>query len=87
MVRGGWGRLCEGVTRWDPCVGDERETCVPSEFSRLMSRSVCSHVQGMFNRTINMMEAGIKPVFVFDGKPPTMKGGEVHTISITSSTP
>ena len=27
--------------------------------------------------TIRMMEAGIKPVFVFDGKPPTMKGGQL----------
>ena len=32
----------------------------------------------MFNRTIRMLSAGIKPVFVFDGKPPTMKSGEVR---------
>ena len=38
---------------------------------------VTSHVQGMFNRTIRMMEAGIKPVYVFDGKPPPMKSGEL----------
>jgi flap endonuclease-1 len=31
----------------------------------------------MMYRTIRMMEAGIKPVFVFDGKPPTMKGGQL----------
>ena len=36
---------------------------------------VTSHIQGMFNRTIKMMEAGSKPVYVFDGKPPDMKGG------------
>ena len=31
----------------------------------------------MFNRTIRMLESGVKPVYVFDGKPPTMKSGEV----------
>lgn len=34
-----------------------------------------SHIQGMFSRTIKFMTAGCKPVYVFDGKPPTMKGG------------
>ena len=38
---------------------------------------VTSHIQGMFNRTIRMMEAGIKPCYVFDGKPPPMKSGEL----------
>ncbi|KAL1528571.1 hypothetical protein AB1Y20_009912 [Prymnesium parvum] len=38
---------------------------------------VTSHISGMMYRTIRMMEAGIKPVFVFDGKAPTMKGGEL----------
>ena len=32
---------------------------------------------GMFYRTIRMMDNGIKPVYVFDGKPPEMKSGEV----------
>lgn len=36
-----------------------------------------SHLSGMFYRTIRMMENGIKPVWVFDGKPPDMKGGEL----------
>ena len=36
-----------------------------------------SHVQGMFNRTIRFMSEGIKPVFVFDGKPPDFKSGEL----------
>lgn len=36
---------------------------------------VTSHIQGMFSRTIKMMEAGCKPAYVFDGKPPDMKGG------------
>ena len=38
---------------------------------------VTSHIQGMFNRTIKMMSTGIRPVYVFDGKPPQMKGGEL----------
>jgi len=31
----------------------------------------------MFYRTIRFIEAGIKPCYVFDGKPPTLKGGEL----------
>ena len=38
---------------------------------------VTSHLTGMLYRTIRMLEAGIKPVFVFDGKAPTMKSGEL----------
>jgi flap endonuclease-1 len=41
------------------------------------SGEVTSHIQGMFNRTIKMMSSGIRPVYVFDGKPPQMKGGEL----------
>ncbi|CAL1544173.1 unnamed protein product [Lymnaea stagnalis] len=36
-----------------------------------------SHLMGMFYRTIRMVESGIKPVYVFDGKPPEMKSGEL----------
>lgn len=32
---------------------------------------------GMFYRTIRMLEHGIKPVYVFDGKPPQLKSAEV----------
>lgn len=32
---------------------------------------------GMFYRTIRMLENGIKPVYVFDGKPPGMKSSEL----------
>lgn len=38
---------------------------------------VTSHIQGMFNRTIKLMSSGIRPVYVFDGKPPQLKGGEL----------
>lgn len=37
-----------------------------------------SHLMGMFYRTIRLMENGIKPVYVFDGKPPDLKGGELN---------
>ncbi|MCO5614816.1 hypothetical protein L7F22_069100 [Adiantum nelumboides] len=38
---------------------------------------VTSHLQGMFTRTIRLLEAGIKPVYVFDGKPPELKKAEL----------
>merc|ERR1712060_708583 len=38
---------------------------------------VTSHLQGMFFRTVRMVEAGVKPVYVFDGKPPDLKSGEL----------
>lgn len=37
-----------------------------------------SHIQGMFNRTIRFLTEGIKPVYVFDGKPPQFKSGELE---------
>jgi flap endonuclease-1 len=37
-----------------------------------------SHVQGMFNRTIRFLTDGIKPAYVFDGKPPQIKSGELE---------
>jgi len=36
-----------------------------------------SHLMGMFYRTIRLLENGIKPVYVFDGKPPDLKSGEL----------
>merc|ERR1712051_1052815 len=39
---------------------------------------ITSHLMGMFYRTIRMVDNGIKPVYVFDGKPPTMKSGELE---------
>lgn len=37
-----------------------------------------SHLMGTFYRTIRLVENGIKPVYVFDGKPPQMKSGELN---------
>jgi len=34
---------------------------------------VTSHLSGLFYRTVRLVEAGIKPIFVFDGIPPDLK--------------
>lgn len=47
---------------------------------------VTSHIQGMFNRTIRMLSKGVKPCYIFDGKPPQLKGGEVRTSFISLCT-
>lgn len=39
---------------------------------------VTSHLQGMFYRTARMLEAGIKPVYVFEGKPPELKMAQLR---------
>jgi flap endonuclease-1 len=44
---------------------------------------VTSHLSGLFYRTARLMDEGVKPVYVFDGKPPALKGrtlGERHDI-------
>ncbi|XVE63188.1 hypothetical protein DITRI_Ditri06bG0180200 [Diplodiscus trichospermus] len=38
---------------------------------------VTSHLQGMFTRTIRLLEAGMKPAYVFDGEPPDLKKQEL----------
>ncbi|XP_073232533.1 flap endonuclease 1-like [Porites lutea] len=52
---------------------------VRSDGSQLTNEAgeITSHLMGMFYRTIRMVENGIKPVYVFDGKPPHMKSGEL----------
>ena len=39
---------------------------------------VTSHITGFLSRTIRLLEAGVKPVYVFDGKPPEFKTGELE---------
>jgi flap endonuclease-1 len=34
---------------------------------------ITSHLSGLFYRTANFIEAGIRPVYVFDGEPPVLK--------------
>ncbi|XGW21010.1 hypothetical protein V3C99_004179 [Haemonchus contortus] len=53
---------------------------VRQDGSQLQSESgeVTSHLMGMFYRTIRMIDNGVKPCYVFDGKPPDMKSGELE---------
>ncbi len=39
---------------------------------------ITSHLSGILYRVSNMVELGIKPVFVFDGKPPDFKREEIE---------
>ncbi|KOS15062.1 pin domain-like protein [Malassezia pachydermatis] len=46
-----------------------------SDGQQMMSDSgeITSHLLGFFYRTLRMIDYGIKPVYVFDGKPPDLK--------------
>lgn len=48
---------------------------------QMMSESgeVTSHLLGFFYRTLRMVDYGIKPAYVFDGKPPDLKKEVVRT--------
>ena len=37
-----------------------------------------SHLSGLFYRNINLLQEGIKPVYVFDGTPPELKQAEIE---------
>jgi flap endonuclease-1 len=39
---------------------------------------VTSHISGLFYRNVNLMELGMKLVYVFDGKPPELKMQEIE---------
>jgi flap endonuclease-1 len=40
--------------------------------------NITSHLSGLFYRNINLLLDGIKPVYVFDGKPPELKAKEIE---------
>jgi len=42
------------------------------------SGKITSHVSGLFYRNVNFISIGIKPVYVFDGKPPSLKSAEIE---------
>jgi len=46
----------------------------------LMDRTgrITSHLSGLLYRTANLVEKGIKPVYVFDGTPPSLKEAEIQ---------
>ncbi len=37
-----------------------------------------SHLSGLLYRNVNFLSLGIKPVYVFDGKPPSLKAAEIE---------
>ncbi len=39
---------------------------------------VTSHLSGLYYRTLKLLEAGIKPIYVFDGEPPAFKKATVE---------
>ncbi len=39
--------------------------------------NITSHLSGLLYRTVNFLELGIKPVYVFDGTPPELKSAEI----------
>lgn len=39
---------------------------------------ITSHLSGLFYRNINLLQEGIKPVYVFDGTPPELKQKEIE---------
>lgn len=43
------------------------------EFLRDSKGRITSHLSGLFYRTANFIEAGIRPIYVFDGEPPKLK--------------
>ncbi len=42
------------------------------------SGRITSHLSGLFYRTCKLLEKGIKPIYVFDGKPPEVKAKELQ---------
>ena len=42
------------------------------------NQKITSHLSGLFYRNINLLLEGIKPIYVFDGKPPELKQKELE---------
>lgn len=39
---------------------------------------ITSHLSGLFYRTVNFLEIGLKPIYIFDGTPPELKLKEIE---------
>ena len=39
---------------------------------------ITSHISGLFYRNINLLALGIKPIYIMDGKPPSLKTNEIE---------
>jgi len=57
---------------------------IVSSFDYGMLSCIDSHLMGFFYRTIRMVENGIKPAYVFDGKPPELKSGVVCIVILSA---
>jgi len=44
--------------------------------------NLTGHLVGLFHRTVQFMENGVKPIWVFDGKPPDLKSKELEKRSL-----
>ncbi|TVU44299.1 hypothetical protein EJB05_03735 [Eragrostis curvula] len=64
-------------------VGRKGTELLTNEAGEVTRQEILLPQPGMLNRTIRMLEAGIKPVFVFDGEPPEMKRKELAKRSLT----
>lgn len=40
--------------------------------------NLTGHLIGLLNRTLSLLEHGVKPIWVFDGKPPVLKSDELE---------
>ena len=40
--------------------------------------TVTSHLSGLLYRNVNYLSTGIKPIYVFDGRPPSLKSAEIE---------
>jgi len=72
-----------------PSVGSSDLLCLSVFLIILLNltfSSFLSHLQGLFYRTIRMITNGIKPVYVFDGKPPELKTRTVRPLIDRSPT-
>ena len=43
-----------------------------------LNDQVTSHLSGLLHRNANFLSMGIKPVWIFDGKPPSLKAAEIE---------
>ncbi|MXY37313.1 MAG: flap endonuclease-1 [Cenarchaeum sp. SB0665_bin_23] len=43
-----------------------------------LRNNVTSHLSGLLHRNANFLSIGIKPVWIFDGKPPSLKAAEIE---------
>jgi len=48
--------------------------------------AVTSHLVGLFSRTANFINEGLKPIFVFDGRPPAIKQREIERRKMAKKT-